>query len=110
MFGRRPDATLVKELSTMRRFMPYVSPRRNDSVFYLPQEMEVEAALEFLEKLNRDRPSERPISLFHLLLRSISCSSAPETTNTGIEISIFVRSRPADSRPRSSDGSVTSRK
>jgi hypothetical protein len=72
MFGRRPDAELVREASPMRRIMPYVSPRRNDSVFYLPQEMEVEAALEFLEKRNRERTPERPITLFHLLLRSIS--------------------------------------
>jgi len=72
MFGRRPDATLVRDAAPLRRIMPYVSPRRNDSTFYLPQEMEVEAALEFLEKLNRDRPPERPATLFHLLLRSLS--------------------------------------
>jgi len=70
MFGRRPDGTQVRELSAMRRFMPYVSPRRNDSVFHLAQDMDVEAALEFLEKKNRERPPDRPITLFHLLLRS----------------------------------------
>ncbi len=70
MFGRRPDATPVTHLSTMRRFMPYVSPRRNDSVFYMMQEVEVEAALEYCEKRNRERPPERPITLFHLLLRA----------------------------------------
>ena len=72
MFGRRPDATLVRELSAMRRFMPYVSPRRNDSVFHLAQEMDVEAALEFLEKKNRERPADRPMTLFHFFLRSLS--------------------------------------
>jgi hypothetical protein len=70
MFGRRPDGTLVKKLSQMRMFMPYVSPRRNDSVFHLAQDMDVEAALEFLEKKNRERPADRPMTLFHLLLRS----------------------------------------
>jgi hypothetical protein len=74
MFGRRPDATEVTDLSTMRRFMPYVSPRRNDSLFYMVQEIEVEAALEFLEKKNQHRPADRPITLFHLFLRS--CSQA----------------------------------
>ena len=74
MFGRRPDATPVRELSTMRRFMPYVSPRRNDSLFYMMQQIEVEAALEYLEKRNRERPPDRPITLFHLFLRS--CSQA----------------------------------
>ncbi len=70
MFGRRADATPVRELSTMRRFMPYVSPRRSDSLFYMMQQIEVEAALEYLEKRNRVRPPDRPITLFHLFLRS----------------------------------------
>jgi hypothetical protein len=70
MFGRRPDATQVRELSAMRRFMPFISPRRNDSVFHLAQEIEIDAALEFLEKRNRERPPDRPITLFHLMLRS----------------------------------------
>jgi hypothetical protein len=70
MFGRRPDATPVRDLSPMRRFMPYVSPRRNDSLFYMMQQIEVEAALEYLEKRNRERPPDRPITLFHLFLRS----------------------------------------
>jgi len=72
MFGRRSDATLVRDLSPMRRFMPYVSPRRNDSLFYMMQQVEVEAALEYLAKRNRERPPERPITLFHLFLRSCS--------------------------------------
>jgi hypothetical protein len=70
MFGRRPDAKLVTDLSTMRRFMPYVSPRRNDSLFLMKQEIAVDSALEFLEKRNRERPPERPLTLFLLLLRS----------------------------------------
>jgi hypothetical protein len=74
MFGRRPDATLVTDLSTMRRFMPYISQRRNDSLFYMMQDIEVEAALEFLAKKNEGRPDDRPVTLFHLFLRS--CSQA----------------------------------
>ena len=72
MFGRRPDATLVPNLSPMRSIMPHISPRRNESVFYYEQKMGVETALEFLEKHNRERPEDRPITLFHLLLRAIS--------------------------------------
>jgi hypothetical protein len=74
MFGRRPDAKLVTDLSMMRRFMPYISQRRNDSLFYMMQDIEVEAALEFLEKKNASRPDDRPVTLFHLFLRS--CSQA----------------------------------
>jgi hypothetical protein len=72
MFGRRADATLVRDLPMMRRFMPYVSPRRNDSLFYMMSEFQVDAALEYLEKKNRDRPPDRPMTLFHLFLRSTS--------------------------------------
>jgi hypothetical protein len=71
MFGRRPDADLVRGAPAMRRILPHVSPRRNDSLFYLPDDIEVEAALEFLDKHNRTRPPDRPATLFHLLLRSI---------------------------------------
>jgi len=56
----------------MRRILPHVSPRRNDSVFYLPNNVELDAAFEFLDKHNRTRPPERPATLFHLLLRAIS--------------------------------------
>jgi len=72
MFGKRPDATLVRDLSAMRRFMPYVSPRRNDSLFYMNQEISADAAYEFLGKINAERPRNRPITLFHLLLRAMS--------------------------------------
>jgi hypothetical protein len=56
----------------MRRILPHVSPRRNESLFYLPDDIEVEPALEFLDKHNRARPADRPATLFHLLLRSIA--------------------------------------
>jgi hypothetical protein len=74
MFGRRPDGRRVRNLSAIRRFMPHVSPRRNDSLFYMMQEIEVDAALAFLETRNRERPPERRMTLFHLFLRS--CSQA----------------------------------
>jgi hypothetical protein len=51
----------VPDAPALRRILPHVSPRRNDSVFYLPNEVEVEAALEFLDKHNRTRrPSDPP--------------------------------------------------
>ena len=74
MFGRRPDAKLVGDLSVTRRIMPYISPRRNDSLFYMMQEIEADAALAYLEEKNRQRPPDRPMTLFHLFLRSISHS------------------------------------
>ncbi len=72
MFPWRNDAKPVKDLSTMRRFMPFISPRRNDSLFLMMQEIQVDAALEYLEKKNRERPPEQRLTLFHLFLRSLS--------------------------------------
>jgi hypothetical protein len=72
MFGRRADATLVRDAAPVRRFMPFISPGRNQSLVYFAQEVEVERALSFLEEKNRSRPPERPMTLFHLVLRAIA--------------------------------------
>ncbi len=72
MFGRRPDATLVRDVSPLRRFMPFISPRRNDSVVYFAQDIEVERALAFVDEKNRSRPPDQPMTLFHLVLRSLA--------------------------------------
>lgn len=71
MFGRRPDASLARDLPAIRRFMPFVSPRRNDSLVYFTNDLSVEAALAFLEERNRRRPADKPMTLFHLLLRAL---------------------------------------
>ena len=72
MFGSRPDGTRVRGLSTIRRFMPFISPLRNHSVVYFSQDVEVDAALHFIEGYNRARPAERKLTLFHLLLRALT--------------------------------------
>ncbi|UCE86993.1 MAG: hypothetical protein JSU66_04465 [Deltaproteobacteria bacterium] len=72
MFGRRPDGRLVQELPPIRRFMPFISKRRNDSLVYFAQDVEVDAALRFVDEQNRARPAEAPLTLFHLLLRAIA--------------------------------------
>jgi hypothetical protein len=62
----------VRDAAPLRRIQPHVSPRRSDSVFYLPNVVDADAAFEFLDKHNRTRPPERPATLFHLLLRAVS--------------------------------------
>lgn len=69
MFGRRADGKQVRDISTTRRFMPFISPQRNASLVYYTTVIEVDAALDFIEELNRDRPPERRVTLFHLYLR-----------------------------------------
>ncbi len=71
MFGRRSDASLVRDLPAIRRFMPFVSTRRNESLVYFASDLDVERALAFVEEKNRTRPADRPVTLFHLLLRAL---------------------------------------
>lgn len=72
MFGKRPDATLVRDLSTMRAFMPFISPRRNESLVYYTQTINPEPALAFIEEYNKTAPPDRQLTLFLLYLRSHS--------------------------------------
>ena len=72
MFRRRSDATLVRGLSTMRAFMPFISPRRNESLVYYTMEIDPEPALAFVEEYNRTAPPERQLTLFTLYLRALS--------------------------------------
>jgi hypothetical protein len=71
MFGRRPDAQLVRDASAMRRFMPFIAPRRPDSVFFFGYDIDAEPAFEYLERANQGRSEKQPITFFHLVLRAI---------------------------------------
>ena len=72
MFGKRPDGERVRGLSKTRAIMPFVSPRRNDSLVLYETDIEVDEALRFVEQENRNRPEDRPMTLFHLYLRSLA--------------------------------------
>jgi hypothetical protein len=72
MFGRRPDATLVRDLSATRRFMPILSPRRNDNLVWFELEVEVERALEWARERSAGRDPRRPITLFHVILAALA--------------------------------------
>jgi hypothetical protein len=72
MFGRRADATQVKGLPTIRRFMPFISPRRNDSLVLYAQEIEADETLRFIDEFNVGRSEESQITLFHLVLGAIA--------------------------------------
>jgi hypothetical protein len=72
VLGRRPDAALARDLPAIRRFMPFVSPRRNDSLVYFEQEIAVEAALAYAAERSGGRDPSRPVTLFLLVLRAIA--------------------------------------
>jgi hypothetical protein len=72
MFGRRPDATLVRDIPAVRRFMPLLSRRRNESLVLFEHDVAVDAALACAERRSRERDPQRPVTLFHLILRAIA--------------------------------------
>lgn len=72
MFGRRSDAERVRDLPAVRQFMPFISPRRNDSLVYFKQEVDVESALAFVERRNEARSPAARLTLFHVILAAIA--------------------------------------
>jgi hypothetical protein len=72
VFGRRPDATLVTGLSATRRFMPILSPRRNDNLVYFEFDVEVENALAWAEARSASRDPQRALTLFHVILAGLA--------------------------------------
>ncbi|MEN8181184.1 MAG: hypothetical protein ABFS46_01470 [Myxococcota bacterium] len=71
MFGRRPDATLVRDAAPVRRFMPFISPRRNESLVYFAQDVDVETALRFVEARNASGSEANRLTLFQVVLRAL---------------------------------------
>lgn len=72
MFGRRPDASLVRDLSATRRFMPILAPRRNDNLVWFELEVEVEDALAWAAERSAGRDQRRAITLFHVILAGLA--------------------------------------
>ncbi|RIL07836.1 MAG: hypothetical protein DCC71_01785 [Proteobacteria bacterium] len=71
MFGRRPDATLARDVPALRRFMPFISPRRPESMFWFSYDVDAEESFAYLAELNAARPEKRPITFFHLVLHAL---------------------------------------
>lgn len=68
---KRYNGTPIKTISAINRFFPYVMPTRNGSAVYLEINIEMENALAYLEKTNKDRAKNDQIKLFDLLLAAI---------------------------------------
>ncbi len=68
---RRYNGTPIKTISAINRFFPFVMPTRNGSAVYLELNIEMENALAYLEKVNKDRPKDDKIKLFDVLLAAI---------------------------------------
>lgn len=65
---KRFDGTLLRNLPAFRLINPYVMKGRNESSVYYPQTIEIEKTHEFLRDYNADRPADRRVTLFHVIL------------------------------------------
>ena len=62
----RSDGRRVRDLPLLRRFMPFIMPRRNDSVVYFEQTVRVDRTLEYLDAQNAKGGPK--LSFFHVVL------------------------------------------
>jgi len=67
----REEGTLVTDIGRVRRIMPFIMPGRNGAQVFFEQMVDARPAERFLESANPKRPPERPITVFHLVLRAI---------------------------------------
>jgi hypothetical protein len=61
---RRSDGVLVRDLSPVRRIMPYLMKGRNESVVYYEQILDLTRTLPFLQRWNETHAEK--LTLFHL--------------------------------------------
>lgn len=66
---RRSDGTVIRDLSTVRRMIPYLMKGRNESVVYYEQNLDLTRTLPFIERWNANH--EQKLTLFHLLLAAL---------------------------------------
>jgi len=69
LFGR-PDAVLAERVPLVRRFMPFLMRRRNESLVWFEQDVAVDPALAFADAFSREHDVR--LTFFHLVLRSIA--------------------------------------
>ena len=67
----RPDGAPVPDVHPMRRIMPFLMPTKNGAFVLFEQEVAAAPIRELLATLNADRPADRPITFFHLVLRGL---------------------------------------
>lgn len=77
MPGWRP----VPDIPAVRRLEPYLMPTRIESMVYYAQRIEVEALLEWLDRINEGRPPAERISFFHASITAFALGSIGSDPN-----------------------------
>ena len=67
----RFDGTAVPNVHPVRRIMPFIMPTKNGAFVLFEHDIPTAPLIAFLADANRDRPADRPITMFHCVLRAI---------------------------------------
>jgi 2-oxoacid dehydrogenase/acyltransferase catalytic subunit len=69
--ARAFEGTRVRDVHPVRRIMPFIMPSKNGAFVLFEQEIPTAPLAAFLDGVNRGRPTERPVTMFHCVLRAI---------------------------------------
>jgi hypothetical protein len=72
----RFDASPVPNVHPVRRIMPFIMPTKNGAFVLFEHEIATTPLLAFLADVNRGRPADRPVTMFHCVLRAIGIALA----------------------------------
>jgi hypothetical protein len=67
----RFDGTPVPNVHPIRRIMPFIMPTKNGAFVLFEHDIPTAPLLAFLDDVNRRRPADRPVTMFHCVLRAI---------------------------------------
>lgn len=67
----RFDGTPVPNVHPVRRIMPFIMPTKNGAFVLFEQDIPTAPLVAFLADVNRERPADRPVTMFHCVLRAI---------------------------------------
>lgn len=72
----RFDGTPVAHVHPVRRIMPFIMPTKNGAFVLFEHDIPTAPLVRFLAEQNRARPADRPITMFHCVLRAIGLALA----------------------------------
>ncbi len=67
----RFDGTPVPNVHPVRRIMPFIMPSKNGAFVLFEHDIPTAPLAAFLTDVNRTRPADRPVTMFHCVLRAV---------------------------------------
>jgi pyruvate/2-oxoglutarate dehydrogenase complex dihydrolipoamide acyltransferase (E2) component len=90
---KRPDGTLVKDISPFRVLTLQLMRNRTESTIFIPTDMDVTKTLEFVDKYNSQVEEDKKIGIFTVLLSAIvrTCALRPQLNRFVINHRLYQR-------------------